>query len=124
MNEASTELLLTISNEGTLYNQRQSIEKNLTIKKAKGIFDADLARKLWRYWVDAGAKWYVKHHGGSFTVAERDDVAKELVLEFEAEYNLGNFNKYVPKKYARSGSVPLPHRVTNSRDSKRYGPKG
>lgn len=134
MNENARELHLYIVNTGEMYPQRQAIEKNLTIKKAKGVFNATLAAMLWLYWVTAGAKRYVKEYSKGtpwqyvFSMVDRQAVAKALVDEFEAEYANGAFNKYVPKKYAlkfkdlKEGDLFEFHHGTESRTAIASGP--
>ena len=53
-----------------------------------------------------GAKRYTKEHGGPgdrwdlmFPVAARKEAAAEMCRYFETEYQLGNFNQLLPKKY-------------------------
>jgi hypothetical protein len=97
-----TELMDHTVNEGKLYPLRQRIEKNLATKKARGIYDHDLAVKAYAPFVEAGAKTYAKDHGGNwyqFDVPTRRAVAEELVEHFEIEYSLGNFNHLLPAKY-------------------------
>ena len=75
------ELELYANNTGELYNQKQSIIKNLTKKVEKGTYDPALAPKLWRYWVDAAAKMYAKEFGNGepiFSIADRNEVARQL----------------------------------------------
>lgn len=92
-------------NEADLYPQRQSIEKNLATKKARGEYKHDLAVKAFGYFVEAGAKKYAKEFGGTwhkmFDVPTRRAVAKNLTKAFEEEYKLGNYDHMLPKKYQK-----------------------
>lgn len=82
--QAATELELYIENDGSLYNQKKSIIANLEKKIRKGIYDEAKAAKLWLYWVDAGARKYVREFGSGGTVdtifnkPTRERVAREL----------------------------------------------
>jgi hypothetical protein len=92
-------------NEADLYAQRQSIEKNLATKKARGEYKHDLAVKAFGYFVEAGAKKYAKEFGGTwhkmFDVPIRHAVAENLTTSFEEEYKLGNYDRLLPKKYQK-----------------------
>lgn len=104
MSVGAQELRLYIDNDATLYRQQgQPILKNLATKKAKGEYDHVKAVKLYTYYMDAGAKKYAKDHGGAwnklFPVADRKQAAEAFAKSFEAEYALGNYNEYIPKKY-------------------------
>jgi hypothetical protein len=57
------ELLLFMENEDSIFNQKESIIKNIMRKKKRGVYDPSLAPKLWLYWVDNGAVAYVKKGG-------------------------------------------------------------
>ena len=57
---ALEELDLYIENTAELYPQKKAILRNIEAKIARGSYDAELAPKLWLYWVDAGAKMYAK----------------------------------------------------------------
>ncbi len=112
---AAKELYLFITNDGDLYRQQHSpINKNLTIKKARGVYNSALAFKLFMYLVDNGARKYVKDFGSRgeridsiFPKPVRLAVAEELRDFFEVEHALGNYDQYIPKKYQAS-SRPKP----------------
>ena len=97
-------------NEAALYPQRQSIEKNLATKKARGEYKHDLAVKAFGYFVDACAKRYAKEFGGTwhkmFDLPTRRAVAKNLTTSFEEEYKLGNYDHLLPKKYQKQHKAP------------------
>jgi hypothetical protein len=108
MSHEATELKLFIDNDGDLYRQmRTSIDRNLITKKARGIYQHDLAVKGFGYLAEAGAKKYAKEFGGTwhqmFTPAVRREVAEALTRNFEGEAALGNYDYLLPKKY----QVPL-----------------
>ena len=68
--EATRELDLFIMNDEDLYRRRfMPIILNLKRKMKRGIYDHELAVKLWMYLVDDGAKEYVKQYG-----SQADDV--------------------------------------------------
>ncbi len=123
---AATELKLYIDNDADLYRQRYTpIVKNMTRKKASGKYDRDAAVKGWMYLVDDGAKKYHREFGSGgkwhdmFDKPTREAVAREFRDEFEVEYNLGNYDEYIPKKYRKN-----PLNKTNRRWSGPYrGPR-
>lgn len=84
---ALTELDLYIENTSELYNQKKSILANIRRRIAKGTYDPALAPKLWLYWVDAGARRYVKEFGSGridsvFNKATREALATELARRY------------------------------------------
>lgn len=105
---AADDLYIFIENDAQLYrSQTQPILKNLAIKKARGIYNKDLAIKLFMYLVDNGAKKYTKEYGSGkwndlFNKATRLEVAKDFVNYFEVENSYGNFDNYLPKKYIKN----------------------
>ena len=87
------ELLLFCENDGDLYRQQvQPIEKNLTRKRAKGVYDHQKSIKLWTYLADNCARKYVKEFGGGlpwhkmFSTADRREVAKAFADSFRDEH--------------------------------------
>ena len=55
--DLADELELIATNDGDLYRrQYMPIIKNLMRKRAKGVYDHNLAIKLWRYMIDRVAK--------------------------------------------------------------------
>lgn len=87
------ELQLFCENDGDLYRQQvQPIEKNLTKKLAKGVYNYELSKKLWGHLADNCAKKYVKEFGGGmpwhkmFSTADRREVAKNFADSFLAEH--------------------------------------
>jgi hypothetical protein len=104
MNDDARELELYISNDADLHRQQYTpILKNLSTKKVRSLYKHDLAVKLFGYLVEAGAKKYAKEFGGTwhqmFPVPTRKAVAEELAKSFEAEFELGNYDHLLPKKY-------------------------
>ena len=80
------ELRLYMENESSLYGNKKAIITNIMRKKKAGKYDANLAPKLWQYWVDAGADKYVKefHMGSSrsvFPTELRRKLAEELARD-------------------------------------------
>lgn len=83
-------LKIFIDNDGDLYRQQKvPMYKNLSKKMIKGTYDKELAKKLMMYLVEAGAKKYAKEAGPNavwhemFSMADRKQVASELVDDFE-----------------------------------------
>lgn len=100
------ELLLYIESDSGLYRQMlQPIQRNLATKRARGVYSSALAVKAFRHLADAGAKKYAKEFADYkdwptvFSVADRNEVAKELRDHFEVEAELGNYDNLLPKKY-------------------------
>ena len=94
-NEDNThELHLYASNHGDLYRQRISpIINNLAKKHAKGTYDHEKAKKLWKYAADDAAQRYTKEHGGhghasygAFSPADRKEVASRMADEHAEEH--------------------------------------
>lgn len=101
---AATELKLFTDNDGDIYRQQTtSILKNLATKKGQGKYDRDLAVKLFMYLAENGAKKYAKEFGGTWNLLfpkdVREHVSKEWRDEFETEFDLGNYDHLIPKKY-------------------------
>ena len=99
-----SELEQFINNDSDLHRQQHvPILKNLATKKVRSLYKHDLAVKLFGYLVEAGAKKYAKEFGGvwhqMFDVPTRKAVAEELTKSFEAEFELGNYDQLLPKKY-------------------------
>ena len=60
------ELELFIMNDQDLYRQMfLPIIMNLARKMKRGVYNHQMAPKLWQYLVDQGAKKYVMQHGGT-----------------------------------------------------------
>lgn len=85
---AANELTLYIINDSQLYRGSiMPVVRNLARKKAKGIYDKDLAIKAFEYVAKAGADKYRKNFGDIFYPATRNAVAKELLNEYEQYIN-------------------------------------
>lgn len=117
--DAAHELFLYATNDSDLYNRGAlPIIANLQRKVKKGVYDAELAIKLWRYHADSAAKGYNKEYGGTFTPATRDMAAKQFrdyydedvqsVSESVTEDNIqelskGTLTSYLRKSMSSSG---------------------
>lgn len=120
MEDEARELQLFIENDGELYRQQyQPILKNLANKKAKGIYNHEKAVKLFMYLVDNGARKYNKEFDtGRFEINimvfpknVRLIVAENLTRDFEVEYNLGNYDEFLYKKYkSKTGNTTIVRR--------------
>lgn len=79
------ELELFANNEGSIYNRKCAIIKNLTRKVERKIYNPKLAQTLWAYWVDEAAKLYDKEFGSPgakcFSVADRQEVARLVEMD-------------------------------------------
>jgi hypothetical protein len=108
----SHELKLFMDNDERIYSQQGlPIIKNLTRKKAAGIYNHEKAKKLYKYYADNGARRYGETHLGSaseglrvFSPEVRRRVASEYADQFEADYGYGNYNEYIPKKYRKTAA--------------------
>lgn len=108
---AAHELELFVDSDADLYRQQyQPILKNLATKKARGIYRHDLAVKLFMYLMESGAKKYAKEYStGSdwhtiFNVPTRQAAAERFADSFETEYDLGNYDRMLPKKYQKKAN--------------------
>lgn len=104
------ELYLFISSDGDLYRQQGlPIIKNLVQKIDRGVYNRDLAVKLYMYYMENGAKAYVRQFGGTwntmFDKPSRELAAKNFVADFEGEYKLGNYDNFHAKKYQKKAGV-------------------
>jgi len=89
--DAVRELVLYADNDGTLYQQSAvPIMKNLTRKWRKGVYDSELAAKLWLYHATRAAKNYAQEFGYAFSVQDRKAAAKEFEENWRAELEAGN----------------------------------
>ena len=129
---AAKELFLWIENDGDMYRQQYTpIIKNLVAKKARGVYRSDLAAKLFGYLVESGAKRYDEEVNGAprfkgrippyFPKKVRDAVAEELRDKFEAEYELGNYDNYIPKKYQNK---PIKRKTKSKKSTPRSSVRG
>lgn len=105
MSTEARELLLYIQNDGELYRQRTvPIQENLLKKMRKGTYDSQKAVKAWKHLADAGAKKYAKEFATPgqwhriFPVPVRNEVAKALAEDFEAEVSVGAWENPAPEK--------------------------
>lgn len=111
------ELSLWIDNVSALNKAKiESFFANLTRKKAAGNYDKNKAPQLFMYLVERAAKDYVKEFGGGpwhkqFDKETRMSVAKDLVGEFETEYEYGNLDNFIPKKYRNKKKASLSNRL-------------
>jgi hypothetical protein len=96
----AAELKLFVDNDAELYRRMtQPMMKNLARKMKRGIYDSELAVKLWLYLATEGAKKYAKEHGGEgvryhdmFPKSIRMQTAQELARDFEAELEAGGLD--------------------------------
>ncbi len=90
-NVSASEIATQASNDSQLYaRQLEPIVKNLARKKVKGIYNKDLAVKLFRYAVDNKVKEIAKSKNmNSRTIPGkvRDDAAARMLSQFDTEIN-------------------------------------
>lgn len=102
-----------IPNDQQAYNHLQACNRNLAAKKARGVYDGQLAVKLMQYCTDRSAKSYVQQFGDRldqwnkiFPKAVRQKAASDLVHDFEQGFARGEFDSTLPKKYQKGAPVP------------------
>ena len=98
LDDAGVELVLYLENDSEMYRQQDAIVKNIVRKMRSGRYDHTLAPKLWQYWVDAGAKRYLREFDAPgariqdvFPVQTRRQVAQFFANQFRDEAALGNY---------------------------------
>lgn len=101
--EAARELYLYMSNCADAWRQAEYTFKLYERKRAKGVYDAALARKGMTYAVETAARCYVRDNGGPgdkwhkmFTPADRAAVAHLIMTDTEAEWAAGNYWSIAP----------------------------
>ncbi len=93
------ELVLYAENDGTLYQQSTApIQKNLSKKWVKGIYDHDKAIQLWKYHADRAAKAYGREFSNNdglkiFSPAVRKAAAEEFANDWKEELEAGNLHE-------------------------------
>lgn len=98
MSDEAHELVLFGENDADLYRQRTvPIMKNLTKKWDRGVYDHELAVKLWSYWAADAAQRYSAEHGSPdvkwsnmFPTSVRNEVAEYMADNWEEELEAGN----------------------------------
>ena len=94
--DAVRELKIYIDHNADLYKQNvEPIQRNLSRKWDKGVYDHELAQKLFYYLAVNGAKQYGQEHSNGdglriFSPDTRRAVAKELADDWLAELKAGN----------------------------------
>jgi hypothetical protein len=104
--EEKRELELFIMNDQDLYRQMfLPILMNLARKMKRGVYNHQMAPKLWQYLVDQGAKKYVMQYGGTvrntFPKKARMELAKDMADEQMEMIKAGEYSiatGYDPKK--------------------------
>jgi hypothetical protein len=98
--DAARELVLTAYNDNDLYRQSYDpIIKNLQKKVAKGVYDTEMAKKLWGYHADRAAQKYAKEQGDGtpwnkmFSPATRRAAAEQFEQEAREEIGADQVNE-------------------------------
>lgn len=118
MSVESMELVTFADNDLVLYRQKiLPVMKNLSKKYVAGIYDHDLAVKLWKYVADAAAKRYCSEYGYGydmrwnkvFSVADRNEAARKMADDWLDEMKGGQFEGLTDKsgKARKNNPVPL-----------------
>lgn len=95
-----TELSLYMDNDREVYSRKLSFIANVQRKLKAGTYDAKLAPKLWRHFVDFGAKKYVREHSRGeridlvFPTAMRNALAEEYAKEELAAIRRKEYDDY------------------------------
>lgn len=96
--DAAQELYCYMTNCARAWRQAEHYFGNLERKRAKGAYDAALARKGLLYAVETAAKEYVREHDAPgakwhamFTPADRASVAHMVMTDTETEWKAGNY---------------------------------
>lgn len=95
---AMHDLELYMENERSLYNQKMSIIQNIQRRMKKDQYNPALAPKLWMYWVDAGAKAYIKENAPGARVQDmfpkplREALAKQFAKDYEEQIRNGEYD--------------------------------
>lgn len=130
MSDEARELVLYAENDYQLYSQSAvPIMKNLTRKHKKGVYDPELAVKLWKYHADRAAKKYGKEHGNDdgfkiFSPADRREAAKYFEEYWTEELEAGNamegkVNEAMDRDDAKSELLEILHQLEDlSREAK------
>jgi hypothetical protein len=104
--EEKRELELFVMNDQDLYRQMfLPILMNLARKMKRGVYNHQMAPKLWQYLVDQGARKYVMQNGGTvrntFPKQARIELAKDMADEQMEMLKAGEYSiatGYDPKK--------------------------
>jgi hypothetical protein len=99
------EVLLIARNDASWYKRQYvPIIKNLMRKRAKGIYDHELAKKLWRHYIDNIVKSHPEDFGPSRGIPGtiRNMAAAELADFEKGEMDLGNWDNIL-----KEGEEPL-----------------
>lgn len=119
--DEARELELFATNDSDLYRQSYlPIVKNLERKFKKGVYDKELAKKLWVLHAARAAKKYGQEHGNDdgltiFSPVIRREVAAKLADDHFAEMEAGNFHDVEKSKddFPFSGGKPAKGTVTD-----------
>ncbi len=101
VSDEAHELMLYAENDADLYRQSYvPVAKNLEKKYSKGVYDPELAKKLWKYHADRAAAKYGMDHGNGdglkiFSPSVRREVAAQLQADHYAEMEAGNFHESI-----------------------------
>lgn len=119
--DAARELELYAENDEALYRQSYvPIAKNLSKKFKKGVYDSELAKKLWKYHADRAAQKYgMDHAGGSkeglrmFSPDTRRAFARSLEDFWHDEMKIGNFMESAVTEYEGASKEDVAGAITH-----------
>ena len=119
--DAARELELYAENDEALYRQSYvPIAKNLSKKFKKGVYDSELAKKLWKYHADRAAQKYgMDHAGGSkeglrmFSPDTRRAFARSLEDYWHDEMKIGNFMESAVTEYEGASQEDVAGAITH-----------
>ena len=98
--DAMNELKLFINNDEDLYRKKfMPIIANIKRKIKRGVYNHEMALKLWMYLVDEAARKYVKEFGSSdqdvadmFPKELRQQIAKDMADEEQEKIEAGEYD--------------------------------
>ena len=106
----ASEVLLIARNDASWYKRQYvPIIKNLMRKRAKGIYDHELAKKLWRHYIDNIVKSHPEDFGPSRGIPGtiRNMAAAELADMEKGEMDLGNWDNILKEGKMKDLSLDL-----------------
>lgn len=112
------ELHIYADNDSDLHRQMaEPIHRNLANKMASGRYDHAMAGRAFAHLADAAAKKYAGQlGGGTFSVADRREVANRMADSFRDEAGLGNYDNLLQQQHQKRGVTLANHPATKAPD--------
>lgn len=122
MSIGAHELILFANNDPELSQQRMNVARALAVKKARKLYNHNLALKAWLRFAYDAAIAYTKIHGAKgdssyklFPTEDRRGFARYYLKWFTAEHKLGNFKTLLPPKYQAASTRKATSDILNGR---------